>query len=176
MGQACFSSFPPSIPIPGILEARHLFPLTSISWDVFLHFVCSFVGWLVGWLIDCLIGWFSLFLLCYQTSSSVRMMARLDCQPAHLVLSLSLTFFNEGYVTSHPGLFNVYSGMHGVASAYETQTPFHHRFCIQTYAKGREFCFGFRAYFSSIFFFSFSVFFFIPYVFWINCFFSIYQP
>lgn len=74
------------------------------------------------------------------------------------------------------GYIGVISGMHGVTLSRSfgeesEQRRFHHRFCIQTYAKGREFCFDFRARF--LFFFSslltFSLFFFHMF-FWINCF------
>lgn len=59
-----------------------------------------------------------------------------------------------------------------VAFGEERERRFHHRFCIQTYAKGREFCFDFRARFFSHFFLFFFLFFFTYYAsFWINCFF-----
>lgn len=54
-----------------------------------------------------------------------------------------LTFFEWKSMSRH---FRVYRRQVRDAwgrCASERETPFHHRFCIQTYAKGREFCFGF---------------------------------
>lgn len=52
-----------------------------------------------------------------------------------------------------------------VAFGEERERRSHHRFCIQTYAKGREFCFDFRARFFSHFFLFFFCFFHILRVF-----------
>lgn len=68
------------------------------------------------------------------------------------------------------GYIGVISGMHGVTLSRSfgeerEQRRFHHRFCIQTYAKGREFCFDFRARFLFFFFLSSYFFsFFFPHV------------
>lgn len=114
--------------------------------------LCLFVCWLVGWLVDWLVFIVS-SLLPNIIVGSYGGPPRLPACPLGSFIIFDILQRRICHVTS--GFINVNSGMHGVTSAYETQTPFHHRFCIQTYAKGREFCFGFRAHFSSIFFFFF---------------------
>lgn len=57
-------------------------------------------------------------------------------QPARVLW----TSFDEEHVASIPGVVGVKSGMHGDAPAPGRGPSARHRFCIQTYAKGREFC------------------------------------
>ena len=65
---------------------------------------------------------------------------RLD-QSAHVGFSFDILRRRVCHVNF--GFIGVNSGMHSMTSTCETWTSFHHRFCIQTYAKGREFCFDF---------------------------------